>query len=160
MARLNCITQPCNYRNKASCPLKGKSGENFIIYKATLKSGEVAKHYYGCCETEFQTRFYNNNQNLKFRRKCNATKLLKAFWKLKDTEQNPCIEWSIATLTTTYHPGAKWCNLYLSKKLAILRAIPNTYLNKRSELNGKCRHTNKFYIILCCSSGKNRKLFC
>ena len=32
--------------------------------------------------------------------------------------------------------------LCLSEKLAILRADPNTSPNKKSELNGKCRHTN------------------
>ena len=114
-----CITPPCNCRNKTSCPLKGNCCKSFIIYKATLKSGDVAKHYYGCCETEFKTRFYNHNQSFKFRWNCNATKLSKAFWQLKDTGQNPCIEWSIVTCTTPYHPGAKGCNLCLSEKLAI-----------------------------------------
>ena len=65
---------------------------------------------------------------------------------LKGTGQNPCIEWSIATRTTPYHPGAKGCNLCLSEKLAILRVDPKTSLNKKSELNGKCRHTNKFKL--------------
>ena len=128
------ITPPCNCRNKASCSLKGKCRESFIIYTATLKSGDVAKHYYGCCETKFKTRFYNHNQSFKFQRKCNETKLSKTFWQLKDTGQNPCIEWSIATRTIPYHPGAKWCNLCLSEKLAILRADPYTSLNKKSKL--------------------------
>ena len=141
-----CITPPCNCKNKTSCPLKGNCRESSIIYKATLKSGNVEKHYYGCSETEFKTRFYNHNQSFKFRRKCNATELSKAFWQLKDTGQNPCIEWNIATRTTPYHPGAKECNLCLSEKLAILRADPNTSLNKKTELNGKCRHTNKFKL--------------
>ena len=145
-AKSSCFTPPCNCRNKTSSPLKGNCHQSSIIYKATLKSGDVAKHYYGCSETEFKTRFYNHNQSFKFRRKCNATKLLKAFWQLKDTGQNPCIEWSIATRTTPYHPGAKECNLWLSEKLAILRADPKTSLNKKSELNGKCRHTNKFKL--------------
>ena len=91
-AKSACIPLPCNCRNKTSCPLKGKYSQSSIIYKATLKSGDVAKHYYGCCETEFKTRFYNHNQSFKFRRKCNATKLSKAFWQLKDTGQNSSIE--------------------------------------------------------------------
>ena len=53
---------------------------------------------------------------------------------------------NIVTRTTPYHPGAKECNLCLSEKLAILRADPNTTLNKKTELNGKCRHTNKFKL--------------
>ena len=57
-----CITPPCNCRNKTSCPLKGTCTcrESSIIYKAALKSGNVEKHYYGCSETEFKTRFYNH----------------------------------------------------------------------------------------------------
>ena len=90
-----CIVLLYNCRNKASYPLKGKYRESSIIYKATLKSGDVAKHYYGCCKKKFKTRFYNHNQSFKFRRKCNATKLSKAFWQLKDTGQNPCIKWSM-----------------------------------------------------------------
>ena len=42
--------------------------------------------------------------------------------------------------------GAKWCNLCLSEKLAILRVDPNTSLNKKFELNEKYRHTNKFKL--------------
>ena len=117
-----CITSPCNCRNKTSCPLKGKCWKSSIISKPTLTYGDVTKHHYGCCETEFKTRFYNHNQSFKFRRKCNATELWKALWQLKDTGQNSCIEWSIATGTTPYHPGAKCCNLCLSEKLAILQA--------------------------------------
>ena len=80
-----CITPPCNCRNKTSYPLKGSCRESSIIYKPTLKSDDVAKHYYGCCETEFKTRFYNHNKSFKFPQKCNATELSKAFWQLKDT---------------------------------------------------------------------------
>ena len=117
-----CITPPCNRRNKISCPLKGNCRKSSIIYKATLKSGNVEKHYYGCSETEFKTHFYNHNQSFKFQQKCNATKLSKAFWQLKDTGQNPCIEWSIATHTTPYTA---------SEKLTIFQVDPNTSLNKK-----------------------------
>ena len=61
-----CITPSCNCKNKASCPLKGNCRKSSIIYKATLKSGDVEKHYYGCSKTEFKTRFYNHNQSFKF----------------------------------------------------------------------------------------------
>ena len=34
----------------------------------------------------------------------------------------------------------------LAEKLAILQSNPATTLNKRSELNSKCRHNNKFKL--------------
>ena len=137
---------PCNCRAKTSFPMKGQCRESSIIYKATLTTDGIAKNYYGCSETEFKARFYNHTQSFKFRQKSNATELPKAFWQAKDTGKNPSIEWSIATRTTPYHPGARWCNLCLAEKLSILRADPTTMLNKRSELNGKCRHKNKFKL--------------
>ena len=129
---------PCNCRAKTSCPMKGQCRESSIIYKATLTTDGIAKNYYGCSETEFKTRFYNHNQSFKYRQK--------AFWQAKDAGKNPFIEWSIAARTTPYHPGARWCNLCLAKKLFILRADPSTMLNKRSELNGKCCHKNKLKL--------------
>ena len=137
---------PCNCRAKTSCPMKGQCRESSIIYKATLTTVGIAKNYYGCSETKFKARFYNYNQSFKFRQKSNATELSKAFWQAKDTGKNPSIGWSIAARTTPYHPGARWCNLCLAEKLFILRADPTTMLNKRSELNGKCRHKNKFKL--------------
>ena len=137
---------PCNCRAKTNCPMKGQCRESSIIYKATLTTDGIAKNYYGCSETEFKARFYNHTQSFKFRQKSNATELSKAFWQAKDTGKNPSIEWNIAAPTTPYHPGARWCNLCLAEKLFILRADPTTMLKKRSELNGKCRHKNKFKL--------------
>ena len=70
---------PFNCRAKTSCPMKGLCHKSSIIYKVTLTSDGIAKNYYGCSETEFKTRFYNHNQSFKYRQKCNATELSKAF---------------------------------------------------------------------------------
>ena len=142
----NSTTPPCNCRNKINCPLEGKCRESSIVYKACLLSGNAANNYYGCCETEFKTRFNNHNQSFKFRRKSNATELSKAFWQAKDAGKNPRIKWSIVAHTAPYHPGAKSCNLCLKEKLTILRADASSTLNKRTQLNGKCRHMNKFKL--------------
>ena len=88
----NSTTPPCNCRNKINCPLEGKCRESSIVYKACLLSGNAANNYYGCCETEFKTRFNNHNQSFKFRRKSNATELSKAFWQAKDAGKNPRIK--------------------------------------------------------------------
>ena len=73
----------------------------------------MAKHYYGCCETQFKARFNNHKQSFKFRRKSNATELSKAYWKAKDAGLDPEINWSIAAKTKPYQPGIKPCNLCL-----------------------------------------------
>ena len=142
----NSTTPPCNCRNKINCPLEGKCRESSIVYKACLLSGNAANNYYGCCETEFKTRFNNHNQSFKFRRKSNATELSKAFWQAKDAGKKTRIKWSIVAQTAPYHPGAKSCNLCLKEKLTILQADASSTLNKRTELNGKCRHMNKFKL--------------
>ena len=95
---------------------------------------------------EFKTCFNNHNQSFKYRRKSNATELSKAFWQAKDAGKNPCIKWSIVAHTASYHPGAKSCNLCLKEKLTILQADASSTLKKRTELNGKCRHMNKFKL--------------
>ena len=142
---VNTVTL-CNCRDKMGWPMKGLCFENSIIYKATLTSDSSANNYYGCSETEFKTRFHNHNQTFKYRQKCNATKLFKTLWHAKHAGKNLVIEWSITARTTPYYPGARWCNLCLAEKLFILRADPTNTLNKRSDLNGKCLHKNKFKI--------------
>ena len=139
-------TPPCNCRNKANCPLQGNCRESSIMYKATLKSNGIARHCYGYSETEFKTRFNNHKQSLVHRHKRNATELSKTVWNAKDAETNRSIEWSIAAKTNPYQLGAKSCNFCLAEKLAILQSNPATALNKRSELNSKCRHKNKFKL--------------
>ena len=140
------LTPPCNCKIKTKCPLDGKCRERSIVYKASLISNNITKYYYGCCETDFKSRYYNHIQSFKFKRKRNATELSKAFWKEKDAGLNPQINWSIVAKTKPYKPGSKSCNLCLTEKLVILKANPSNTLNKRSELNGKCRHLNKFKL--------------
>ena len=142
----NSTTPPCNCRNKVSCPLEGKCRKSSVFYKACLISGNAANNYYSCCETEFKPRFYNHNQSFKYRRKSTATELSKAFWQAKDAEKKTRIKRSIVAHTAPNQPRARSCNLCLIEKLTILQADANSTLNKRTELNGKCRHVNKFKL--------------
>ena len=72
------------------------------MYKATLKSNGIIRHYYGCSEKIFKTRFNNHKQSFVHRHKRNATELLKAVWNARDAGTNPTIEWSIAAETSPY----------------------------------------------------------
>ena len=70
----------------------------------------------------------------------------KLFGRPKDEGKNPRIKWSIVAHIAPYQPGARSCNLCLKEKLTILQADTSSTLNKRTELNGKCRHMNKFKL--------------
>ena len=49
---------PCNCKNLQDCPLNGKCRTKSIIYKASISvPNSPTQHYFGCCETEFKTRF-------------------------------------------------------------------------------------------------------
>ena len=70
---------------------------------------------------------------------------LRLFGKLKTQERTP-------SLNGTSRPAPQHtireldCATFLAEKLFLLRADPTTMLNKRLELNGKCRHKNKFKL--------------
>jgi len=93
-----------------------------------------------------KTRYNNHNQILKHRRKRNTTELSKAVWQARDAGRYPIIQWSIAAQTVPYKPEARSFNLCLTEKLAILQADSATILNKKFELNSKCRHKNEFKL--------------
>ena len=133
-------------RNSANFPLNGECREKAVIYKASITSDGSSKHYIGCSETEFKTRYYNHTHSFRYREKRNPTELSKAFWNAKDSGHEPIIKWSITDRATAYQPGSRSCNLCLTEKLAILLADKRTALNKRSELTGKCRHKNKYKL--------------
>ena len=44
-----------------------------------------------------------------------------------------------------YRKGAHYCDLCLTEKVVIALA-DGSYLNKRSEINSKCRHANEFKL--------------
>ena len=97
---------PCNCRNSANCPLIGKYREKAVIYKASITSNGSSKHYIGCIETEFKTRYYNHTDSFRYREKRNATEPSKTFWNAKDSGHEPIIKWSIADRATAYQPGS------------------------------------------------------
>ena len=104
---------PCNCRRKAECPLNGDCRRKAIVYKASIStdSNDPPKSYYGYCETEFKSRFYNHRQTFKNKQKRYTTELSKAFWEAIDNGRDPHVEWSILARSSTYQPRAARCNL-------------------------------------------------
>lgn len=137
---------PCNCKNKNACPLNGDCRKKAIIYRASLSSGNTTKFYFGSCSTDFKSRYYNHVQSFTHSSKRNATELSKEFWRFKDRGVIPSIKWSVVCSASPYKCGGKRCNLCLAEKLTILRGDKRFMLNKRSEILGKCRHTNKYKL--------------
>ena len=85
----------------------GECHEKPLIYKASITPGGTTKHYIGCTETEFKTRYYNHYHSFRYREKRNATQLSKAFWKATNFGHEPVIKCSIADRATAYQPGSR-----------------------------------------------------
>ena len=135
-------SKPCNCRYKPSCPLNGNCRDMAIVYQAIVQTKDQSKNYFGLCETEFKTRYYNHNHSFNSDSKRNATELSKFIWSCKDSGLNSIISWKIILSTR-----GKVCNLCLAEKYAILIANDVALLNKRTELVNKCRHKNKYKLI-------------
>ena len=88
------VHPPCNFRRKAECPLNGNCRKKAIIYKARISTdgNDPPKFYYGCCETEFKSRFYNHRQTFKNKQKRYSTELSKAFWEAINNGKDSRIE--------------------------------------------------------------------
>lgn len=143
---LQKISKPCNCRVKKNCPLDGKCLATSIVYKANVTTNYKNLSYYGACEGEFKTRYNNHTKSFRLRKYQNETELSKYIWKLKDNKTKFQISWSIEKRAAPYKCGTRRCDLCLSEKVAIVRANPNSILNKRTEFISKCRHRNKFII--------------
>ena len=55
--------QQCNCRTKQNCPLNGRCLTNCIVYKATVTTNSDTHTYYGLCEGEFKSRYYNHTKS-------------------------------------------------------------------------------------------------
>ena len=72
----------CNCRNKECFPLKGYCLRECIVYEAKVSTENKFKLYYGTCELEFKSRFYNHTES--FRDTGNPTERSKYVCQLKD----------------------------------------------------------------------------
>ena len=138
----------CNCRKAADCPLQGNCLVSAIIYKATVTTpgSDVKQFYVGNTSTTFKKRFYNHTSDKAHVEKRTSTMLSRHIWKLRDSNKEPTISWSIQKQAFPYQCGSKKCDLCLSEKREILRLHGPNLLNKRSEIAGKCRHKDSFKL--------------
>ena len=138
----------CNCRSSETCPLNGQCLTPSVVYKATVTSpAKPVRYYLGLSEPPFKERFYKHNFTFRRPAERGATALSAYIWSLKDEDAPYSITWSIHAKAYPYKCGQKRCDLCLTEKLAILRADPETSLNKRSEIATTCRHRPKYKYV-------------
>ena len=137
----------CNCRKKDECPLSGKCLTPSVVYKATVTTSDDTKHYIGLTDSIFKTRFSNHKHSFKTPKHRNSTELSKFIWKLKDSNTNYNINWSVIDRAQPYSPKTKRCNLCITEKMHIIYSDSQSTLNKRTEFLSKCRHCSKYLLI-------------
>ena len=133
----------CNCRKgKESCPIGGKCQISTIVYKATItaEDGDI-RNYIGCTDRKFKERFYEHTADANHKENRKRTRMATYVWQKKDEGVNiNSVTYEILKKCHRYTAGGNKCDVCLSEKLAIMKNKDSRSLNKRSELNNKCRH--------------------
>ena len=141
----------CNCINTSQCSLQQRCLSNSILYQANITPlGEnlETKVYYGICKTTFKLRYANHKKSFSHRNRKSDTELSDEFWRIKDKKHNANITWEILGRHQAYNRSSKRCSLCLNEKLRIVLYRDNNMLNRRTEILNKCRHKNKYALIL------------
>ena len=118
-----------------------------VVYQATLTyQGEEKEKYIGLTARPFKERHKEHYRNFENINPKNSTTLSRKIWKLKDKNINYEVKWKILQQAKPYQPGSRQCQLCLAEIYFILFKPEESTLNDRSELMGKCRHSNKFKL--------------
>ena len=110
---------PCNCRNKNTCPLQGKCQTESVIYQADveLEDGKILS-YIGLLEHSFKKRWYNHCNSFKHQKHETSTELSKLIWKLKNEgtkylhhklenlDEVPVVQTRVKGLQFVYHREA------------------------------------------------------
>ena len=140
----------CNCRNKEACPLNGQCQIGEVVYESTLSSNQPnykEKKYFGIAEESFKGRLYNHSLSFRNDLYKNDTELSKELWQIKMKNYTPEITWRIIRKCLPYNYNSRKCDLCLNEKLEIALYKGENLLNKKTELNSKCRHQNKFMLL-------------
>ena len=164
-------TEECNCRGGLNnCPLKGECNTKNVIYGAEVTAvdkqtgaivkvdGFGARNYAGQA-LHFKQRWYQHKTSFndpkreigsrsiadQIKEKEKKSELAKYVWKLKKKGLKYEIKWSIIKHARPYRKGSHYCDLCLTEKVVIAFADESS-LNKRSEINSKCRHMNEFKL--------------
>ena len=133
----------CNCRNKNTCPLENECNSGPIVYQATFSDKTETEHIYIGSTQNFKERHANHKASFKDERKKHATTLSTHIWEL-GLGPDPNIKWSILKRGNIYKKGGRYCDLCLTEKLCIAKALSDPRcINKRTELASRCAHKAK-----------------
>ena len=93
---------------------------SYIQCIGTVTINSDTHTYYGLCEGEFKSRYYNHTKSFRSRKYENETELSKFLWKLKDESKDYALSWDIAVRATPYKCGTRRCDLCLAEKVCII----------------------------------------
>ena len=123
-----------------------------VVYKCTVSATPnfSKRVYLGVAEGDWKQRFYNHKKSTKSKSYRNDTTLSSYLWDLREKHNVfPTLTWSVVKSVPGYSNISKRCLLCLTEKVLIATyENPEELLNKRSELMAKCRHNNKFLLII------------
>ena len=135
----------CPKAKKADCPLEGLCLTKNVVYKATVTSeGSPDMYYYGVAATTFKERYNGHKSDFRLAHARKKTALAKHIWRLKDSNKEYSVKWSIYRKCAPYMCGSRKCDLCLTEKAAIILADPRTLINEKSEILSGCRHRARF----------------
>ena len=118
-----------------------------LVYKAEVINAVKPATYIGLTGNTFKERFTGHKSSFNNANAEHKTSLSSFIWSLKRNQTNFDIRWSILQQAPTYNPSSGACKLCNLEKVKIMFNNDVTMLNKRSEINSKCRHRDKFLLI-------------
>ena len=132
------------------CPVDGACKTKSVIYSATVSTDSSTKEYIGLSCNSFKQRYTTHTGSFR-KREQGQTTLSSYIWSLEDKEEvygtaKYEVNWKIRSRASAYRPGAGFCDLCISEKMAILLADPKVSLNKRSEILEMCRHRANYKL--------------
>ena len=112
-----------------------------------MTTNNATKNYIELTEGTFKHRFSQHKATFKRRKYTNSAELSKYIWKLRDSNQDFKIKWTIISRGRPYKNISKRCDLCLMEKLMIITANPDRILNKRSHPNAATKKSSTFGTI-------------
>ena len=137
----------CNCRGgQQMCPVEGQCLKSSLIYKADIVNTPEPVSYIGLTGNTFKERYTGHKSSFNHENLEHRTSLSAHVWNLKRNMINYDIRWSILQHAPTYNPNSRSCKLCNLEKVKIVYSNDKSLLNKRNEINSKCRHRDKYLL--------------
>ena len=145
----------CNCKEDETCPLHKNCLQTSVVYKATVERNQwETANYVGLTAQTFKQRYRGHTKSFDEPQHENVTTLSKLVWDDKRENVDNLIKWSIIGSAPAYSPTTRFCNLCNLEKTIIMFS-EEKLLNKRNEINNKCRHRRKHTLDYTLKKTKN-----